>query len=66
MPGFFEPLLMAYSMLSLIHIYNVGSNLLEINETFDCADGDYFFLVVNQEDGEQIVSAPMWLSLIHI
>lgn len=40
---------------------NVGSNLLEINETFDCADGDYFFLVVNQEDGEQIVSAPMWI-----
>ena len=40
---------------------DVGSNLLEINETFDCADGDYFFIVVNEEDGEQIVSAPMWI-----
>lgn len=40
---------------------NVNSNLLEINETFDCADGDYFFIVVNEADGEQIVSAPMWI-----
>ncbi|NLZ55911.1 MAG: metallophosphoesterase [Clostridiaceae bacterium] len=40
---------------------NVGSNLLEINETFPCADGDYFFLVVKQADGNQIISAPMWI-----
>lgn len=40
---------------------NINSNQLLIEETLDCADGDYFFLVANQKDGQQIVSAPIWI-----
>lgn len=40
---------------------NVDSNELVIEETFGCSDGDYFFVVANQKDGQQIVSAPIWI-----
>lgn len=40
---------------------NINSNQLIIEEILDCADGDYFFLVANQKDGQQIVSAPIWV-----
>ncbi|WP_259391306.1 CehA/McbA family metallohydrolase [Paenibacillus sp. 1011MAR3C5] len=40
---------------------NIASNSFEIEETFASADGDYFIVRAFQGDGEEAVSAPIWI-----
>lgn len=40
---------------------NIASNSFEIEETFASADGDYFIVRAFQRDGEEAISAPIWI-----
>lgn len=40
---------------------NIGSHQFTVDDTLTCRDGDYFFIRVFQEDGDEIVSAPIWI-----
>ncbi|WP_245640172.1 CehA/McbA family metallohydrolase [Paenibacillus dakarensis] len=40
---------------------NIASNQFEIEESFVSADGDYFIVRAFQADGEEAVSAPIWI-----
>lgn len=37
------------------------SHLITIEDTLPCQSGDYFFVRVFQKDGDEIVSAPIWI-----
>lgn len=40
---------------------NIASHSFEIEETFASADGDYFIVRAFQADGEEAISAPIWI-----
>lgn len=39
----------------------IGSPAFAIEDTLPCQDGDYFFIRVFQEDGDEMISAPVWV-----
>lgn len=39
----------------------IGSNLFTVEDTLICQDGDYFFIRIFQEDGDEMISAPIWI-----
>ncbi|MFD0959239.1 CehA/McbA family metallohydrolase [Paenibacillus chungangensis] len=40
---------------------NIASNQFEMEDTFASADGDYFIVRAFQADGEEAISAPIWI-----
>lgn len=40
---------------------NIASNQFEMKETFASKDGDYFIVRAFQADGEEAISAPIWI-----
>ncbi|MCC3356112.1 GLUG motif-containing protein [Bacillus sp. REN16] len=40
---------------------NINSTTFEQNEVIPAADGEYYFLKVVQADGQEVISAPIWV-----
>lgn len=46
----------------IAHEFSPGEgNQVSLSETLDVADGDYYWLKATQADGDEIISAPVWI-----
>ncbi len=47
---------------NLVHSWIPGSSSIDISDSLNVQNGDYFYVKIKQEDGDEAISSPIWVS----